>query len=77
MFWGYCAGMAKVRFIIGAAGLAIALTTAVMANAAIPGISTSIPEPSDFALFVMGVAGLIVGRRSSRRRHQSDDDTKA
>ena len=69
--------MAKVKFIIGAAGIAVALSTSAMANAAIPGITTSIPEPSDFALFVMGIAGLVIGRRSSRRRRQSDDDTKA
>ncbi len=69
--------MAKVRFIIGAVGIAVALSTTAMANAAITGISTPIPEPSDFALFLMGVAGLVVGRRSSRKRRQNDDDTKA
>jgi hypothetical protein len=69
--------MAKIRFIVGALGIAIALSVSVVANAAIPDITTSIPEPSDFALFLMGVAGLVIGRRSSRRRRQSDDDTKA
>ena len=69
--------MAKIRFTLGAAGIAVALSSSVIANATIPGISTAIPEPSDFALFVMGVAGLVIGRRSSRRRRQSDDDTKA
>jgi len=29
--------------------------------------SIQIPEPSDVALFVAGVVGLIIGRRSSRR----------
>ena len=30
--------------------------------------STKIPEPGDFALFVIGVAGLVIGRWSSRSR---------
>ena len=69
--------MAKIKLIIWATGAVVALSTSAIASAAIPGVSTSIPEPSDFALFLMGVAGLVIGRRSSRRRHQSDDDTKA
>lgn len=36
-----------------------------------------VPEPSDIGLFLMGVVGLMIGRRSSRRRNRSDDDTKA
>ncbi len=36
--------------------------------------ATPVPEPSDFALFLLGVAGLIIGRRSaSARRHKKDD----
>lgn len=32
-----------------------------------------VPEPADFALFAMGVAGLLIGRRGSRnRRDQSN-----
>jgi hypothetical protein len=37
-----------------------------------PQTSTEIPEPGDFALFLIGVAGLVVGRwtSKSRKRHQ-------
>jgi hypothetical protein len=34
--------------------------------------ASSVPEPSDLALFAAGVAGLIIGRRSSRSRRRSD-----
>lgn len=36
-------------------------------------VSTPVPEPSDFALFLIGVIGLLVGRRTSRSRSRSDD----
>jgi hypothetical protein len=29
-----------------------------------------VPEPSDFALFALGVLGLVIGRRSSRARRR-------
>lgn len=69
--------MAKVSYIVAASALAVVLATPVIANATLPGIATSIPEPSDFMLFLMGVAGLVIGRRSSRRRRGNDDDTNA
>jgi len=28
---------------------------------------TNVPEPGDFALFALGVAGLLIGRRSARK----------
>jgi len=31
---------------------------------------TAVPEPADFALFAAGVAGLVIGRRSSRKRNR-------
>ena len=33
-----------------------------------PQTSTEIPEPGDFALFLIGVAGLVVGRWTSKAR---------
>lgn len=69
--------MTKIRFIIGSIGIIFSVSTATIANAAIPDASTAIPEPSDFALFLLGVAGLIIGRRTSRRRIRPDDDSKA
>lgn len=35
---------------------------------------TPVPEPSDIALFALGVAGLLIGRRSSRRSMTRPDD---
>lgn len=36
--------------------------------------ATAVPEPTDFALFLLGVAGLIIGRRSARARHAPPGD---
>jgi hypothetical protein len=35
--------------------------------------STPVPEPADFALFGAGIAGLLLGRRSSRSRKNRRD----
>jgi len=37
----------------------------------------SVPEPTDLALFSIGVAGLLIGRRAAmkRRRKQPKDDS--
>jgi hypothetical protein len=62
----------------------VAVSLAAPAAAALPSISaaaagiasrvsTPVPEPSDFALFLIGVIGLLVGRRTSRSRRRSDD----
>lgn len=42
-------------------------------EAASPVAPVSVPEPSDIALFALGVVGLIIGRRSSRTRRRDDD----
>lgn len=38
---------------------------------------TSIPEPSDLALFALGLAGLIIGRQSVKRHNRDADDSDA
>ena len=38
-----------------------------------PQTSTEVPEPGDFALFMIGITGLVVGRWTSRaRRHRQE-----
>ncbi|MFN3551900.1 MAG: PEP-CTERM sorting domain-containing protein [Novosphingobium meiothermophilum] len=39
-----------------------------ISSAAAQGVGTSVPEPTDGALFALGVVGLIVGRRIAKRR---------
>lgn len=38
-----------------------------------PQTSTEIPEPGDFALFLIGVAGLVVGRWTSKTRKRKQE----
>ncbi len=33
-----------------------------------------VPEPSNLALFAMGLAGVIIGRRAARSRNRRDDE---
>lgn len=40
-------------------------------------ISVDIPEPTDLALFLIGIAGLLIGRRSSIARGRRDPDQDA
>lgn len=35
--------------------------------------ATLVPEPSDFALFLIGVIGLVIGRTTSRASRRRDD----
>jgi PEP-CTERM motif len=39
----------------------------------VAGGAISVPEPSPLALLLIGVAGLIIGRRASRNRHSNDE----
>ncbi|WP_170004852.1 PEP-CTERM sorting domain-containing protein [Pseudopontixanthobacter vadosimaris] len=34
----------------------------------------SVPEPSNLALFALGLVGLVIGRQTSRRRRQDRDE---
>ena len=67
MSWGII-GMARaLGFVMMALFLPIA------AHAADPGKRAfTVPEPSDIALLAAGVAGLVIGRRSSRSRRRDD-----
>jgi hypothetical protein len=38
-----------------------------------PQTSTEIPEPGDFALFLIGVAGLVIGRWTSKARKRRQE----
>jgi hypothetical protein len=37
------------------------------------GHATAVPEPADMMLFGAGIAGLLIGRRSSRARRRSSE----
>jgi len=55
----------------------IILSAALFFIAAVPlqasGGST-VPEPSDLALFALGLIGVVVGRKAAMRRAKADDD---
>lgn len=59
--------------IVAAFAVLAVVGLALPAAAAVIGKGTPIPEPSDFALFLLGVTGLVVGRWSSRKRRGNDD----
>lgn len=50
------------------------LAVLAMATPAFAQSQVSVPEPSDIGLFALGVAGLIIGRRSSRRPPRDHDE---
>jgi PEP-CTERM motif len=50
----------------GKINIASAFALAVMASPALAQGSIAIPEPTDLALFGLAVAGLFIGRRSSK-----------
>lgn len=45
-----------------------------LAAPASAGGATPLPEPSNLALFGLGVAGLVIGRRMAAKRKSSDKD---
>jgi hypothetical protein len=56
------------------------MAVSLLALAATPvwaaGAGTAVPEPADFALFGVGLAGLVIGRFANglRRRKKRDED---
>jgi hypothetical protein len=74
--------MIPTSFVIRACFAALLMTAPVAAsaaNTALPAASVTprdpapVSEPSNIALFVLGLAGLLIGRRSSRTRRRPDD----
>ncbi|HVR89880.1 MAG TPA: PEP-CTERM sorting domain-containing protein [Novosphingobium sp.] len=51
---------------------AAAVAGLAFATPALAQSTTAIPEPTDLALFGLGVLGLIIGRRGARRRKSRD-----
>jgi hypothetical protein len=73
-------GEAMIRNSIKMAAVAMAIFAAVPASAGRhrpppvpPTPPHEVPEPADFALFLLGVGGLVIGRRSSRARRTRAD----
>ena len=65
--------MTAILFLKRAAA-AFALTPLALPAAAQAARADSISAPSDIALFALGVAGLLFGRRLARRRKRRDDE---
>lgn len=55
----------------------IILALALLAVAEPALAAVSVPAPSDFALFALGVIGLMVGRRGAKAVRSPDDDGAA
>jgi hypothetical protein len=75
---GYCVAGAGMKTVLRVFVLAL-LTVPALAAAAdqslvsrVAGGAISVPEPSPLALLLIGVAGLIIGRRASRNRRDND-----
>jgi xanthosine utilization system XapX-like protein len=53
--------------------LAFLAAIAIGAAPALAAAAVSVDAPGDIALFALGVTGLIIGRRISKRRNQRND----
>jgi hypothetical protein len=55
--------------------MAVSLLALTATPAFAAGAGTAVPEPADFALFGVGLAGLVIGRFATiRRRKKRDED---
>jgi hypothetical protein len=63
-----------IAFCLMVPGSSLAQTAKPVAPPLPPQTSTEIPEPGDFALFVIGIAGLVIGRWSSRSRKRRREE---
>ena len=63
-----------IAFCLMVPGVSLAQTGKPVATSVPPQTSTEIPEPGDFALFVIGIAGLVIGRWSSRSRKRKREE---
>jgi hypothetical protein len=70
---GSCVVLNRIAAIVVIAFTALASSSVALAASG----SVQIPEPGDAALFVIAVAGLILGRHASRRAPRHDDDKQA
>ncbi len=65
--------IAASALVVAAPAFAQSAPANLQPEAASPVAPVSVPEPSDMALFALGVVGLIIGRRSSRSRRRDDE----
>jgi hypothetical protein len=63
-----------LAIVVAIPGSAIAQNSSKVAAPPLPPqTSTEIPEPGDFALFLIGVAGLVIGRWTSKARKRRQE----
>ncbi len=54
--------------------LMAAYPVALLASASAGRVANAIPEPTDFGLFALGIAGLLIGRRMAMKRKDPGED---
>ena len=63
---------AGTLFRLAAFAIVIVIAGFVLARPAAAQVAQAVPEPTDLALFALGVVGVIVGHHSSRKRPPRD-----